>query len=129
MNEYLDAASLARLTGTFSQPDGLLTSAVRRQPYCVLLLDEIEKAHPAVFDLLLQVLGEGRLTDSHGRTSDFTSAVVIMTSNLGTREASTSFGLRPGNASRDETFLDAARRFFRPEFFNRIDRIVPFEPL
>jgi ATP-dependent Clp protease ATP-binding subunit ClpC len=129
MNEYLDAASVARLTGTFTQPDGLLTSAVRRQPYCVLLLDEIEKAHPAVFDLLLQVLGEGRLTDSLGRTSDFTNAVIIMTSNLGTREAATSFGLRPAGASRHEAFLDAAQRFFRPELFNRIDRIVPFDAL
>ncbi|MDB5322104.1 MAG: ATP-dependent Clp protease ATP-binding subunit [Phycisphaerales bacterium] len=129
MNEYLDAGSLARLTGTFTQPDGLLTSAVRRQPYCVLLLDEIEKAHPAVFDLLLQVLGEGRLTDSLGRTSDFTNAVVIMTSNLGTREAAASFGLRPPDASRKEAFLNAAQRFFRPEFFNRIDRLVPFDAL
>jgi ATP-dependent Clp protease ATP-binding subunit ClpC len=129
MNEYLDASSLARLTGTFAQPDGLLTAAVRRQPYCVLLLDEIEKAHPAVFDLLLQVLGEGRLTDSLGRTSDFTSAVVIMTSNLGTREAAASFGLRPSGASREEACLDAARRLFRPEFLNRIDRLVPFDAL
>jgi ATP-dependent Clp protease ATP-binding subunit ClpA len=129
LNEYVDAAAPARLTGTFARPDGLLTAAVRRQPYCVLLLDEVEKAHPAVFDLLLQVLGEGRLTDAVGRTSDFTSAVVIMTSNLGTREAGASFGLRPGTASRDAAFLDAARAFFRPEFFNRIDRVVPFEPL
>jgi len=129
MNEFIDSASLARLTGTFTQPDGLLTSAVRRQPYCVLLLDEIEKAHPAVFDLLLQLLGEGRLTDALGRTADFTSAVVIMTSNLGTREASTSFGLRPAQTSRHETFIETARAFFRPEFFNRIDRIVPFESL
>lgn len=129
MNECLDAASVARLTGTFAQPDGLLTAAVRRQPYCVLLLDEIEKAHPAVFDLLLQVLGEGRLTDSLGRTSDFTNAIVIMTSNLGTREAATAFGLRPAGASRHQAFLDAAQRFLRPEFFNRIDRIVPFDAL
>jgi DNA polymerase III delta prime subunit len=130
LNEYVDAASVTRLTGTFAQPDGLLTAAVRRQPYCVVLLDEMEKAHPAVFDLLLQVLGEGRLTDSVGRTSDFTSAVVIMTSNLGTREAATRFGLRPAaGQSRDEVFLEAARRFFRPEFFNRIDRIVPFGSL
>jgi ATP-dependent Clp protease ATP-binding subunit ClpA len=129
MNEFIDAASVSRLTGTFAQPDGLLTSAVRRQPFCVLLLDEIEKADPAVFDLLLQVLGEGRLTDGLGRTSDFTSAVIIMTSNLGTREAATSFGLRPGHAPRHETFIETARAFFRPEFFNRIDRIVPFESL
>jgi ATP-dependent Clp protease ATP-binding subunit ClpA len=129
MNEYLDPASPARLIGTFSQPDGLLTSAVRRQPFCVLLLDEIEKAHPSVFDLLLQVLGEGRLTDSLGRTSDFTNAVVIMTSNLGTARAASTFGLRPASAPRDDVFTDAAKAFFRPEFFNRIDRIVPFAPL
>lgn len=129
MNEFIDPASVSRLIGTFAQPDGLLTSAVRRQPYCVLLLDEIEKADPAVFDLLLQVLGEGRLTDSLGRTSDFTSAVVIMTSNLGTREAAASFGLRPAQTTRHDTFIETARAFFRPEFFNRIDRIVPFDAL
>jgi ATP-dependent Clp protease ATP-binding subunit ClpC len=130
MNEYVDSAALARLTGTFARPDGALTSAVRRQPYCVLLLDELEKAHPAVFDLLLSVLGEGRLTDSLGRTSDFTSAVIVMTSNLGTRQAASEFGLRPAAAaSKDQVFIHAAREFFRPEFFNRIDRIVPFDPL
>jgi ATP-dependent Clp protease ATP-binding subunit ClpA len=132
LNEYVDASSPARLTGTFANPEGLLTSAIRRQPYCVLLLDEIEKAHPGVFDLLLQVLGEGRLTDALGRTSDFGSAVVIMTSNLGSREAGQSFGLRPAAhepPSRREAYTDAARNFFRPEFFNRIDRIVPFASL
>jgi len=129
MNEYVEPSSVARLTGTFGQPDGALTAAVRRQPFCVVLLDEIEKAHPAVFDLLLQVLGEGRLTDAVGRVSDFTSAVIVMTSNLGSREAGTSFGLRPANAPRDEVYREAARRFFRPEFFNRIDRIVPFAAL
>jgi ATP-dependent Clp protease ATP-binding subunit ClpA len=129
MNEYVEEGSLSRLVGTFGQPEGLLTSAVRRQPYCVLLLDEIEKASPDVFDLLLQVLGEGRLTDALGRTSDFTNAIIIMTSNLGTREASSSFGLRPAKAARREVFLDSAKQFFRPEFFNRIDRVVPFEPL
>jgi ATP-dependent Clp protease ATP-binding subunit ClpA len=129
MNEYVDPVSPSRLIGTFSQPEGLLTGAVRRQPFCVLLLDEIEKAHPAVFDLLLQVLGEGRLTDSVGRTSDFTNAIIVMTSNLGTREASTAFGLKPRAAGREEVFLDAAKAFFRPEFFNRIDRLVPFNAL
>jgi len=115
LNEFNDASSLSRLIGAFGQPDGLLTSAVRRQPYCVLLLDEIEKAHPAVFDLLLQVLGEGRLTDALGRTSDFTCAVVIMTSNLGTLEASTALGSSGcGIAAAD--LVDAAQRFFRPEF-------------
>jgi ATP-dependent Clp protease ATP-binding subunit ClpA len=129
MNEYVEPSSPSRLIGTFGQPEGLLTSAVRRQPYCVLLLDEVEKADPGVFDLLLQVLGEGRLTDAVGRTSDFTNSIIVMTSNLGTREASSSFGLKPGKASRREVFVEAARGFFRPEFFNRIDRIVPFEPL
>jgi ATP-dependent Clp protease ATP-binding subunit ClpA len=129
MNEYVDAAAPARLVGTFARPDGQLTAAVRRQPYCVLLLDEIEKAHPAVLDLLLQLLGEGRLTDAVGRTSDVTGAVVIMTSNLGTREAGTSFGLRPAATSRRQAFVDAAAAFFRAEFVNRIDRVVPFEPL
>src|SRR2546430_10724815 len=97
MNEYVSGDSVPRLVGTFSDPEGLLTSAVRRQPFCVLLLDEIEKAHPGVFDLLLQVTGEGRLTDARGRTVDFTGAIVIMTSNLGVRDASASFGLRPAN--------------------------------
>lgn len=129
MNEFLDASAAARLVGTFHQPEGLLTSAVRRQPWCVLLLDEIEKAHPAVFDILLQVLGEGRLTDALGRTADFTNALIIMTSNLGAREAGATFGLKPRNASADDTYLHAAERFFRPEFFNRIDRVVPFSPL
>ncbi len=129
MNEYVEGGSVLRLIGTFAQSEGLLTSAVRRQPYCIVLLDEIEKAHPAVFDLLLQVLGEGRLTDSLGRTSDFTNAIIIMTSNLGTRAAASQFGLRPAESARDEVFLDAARAFFRPEFFNRIDRIVPFNEL
>lgn len=129
MNEYLDPGSAARLIGTFADPEGLLTAAIRRQPFSVVLLDEIEKAHPAVFDLLLQVLGEGRLTDSLGRTADFGNAIVIMTSNLGAREAGSSFGLRAANRSDRETYINSAERFFRPEFFNRIDRIVPFERL
>ena len=129
MNEYVDAYSVARLVGTFNDPEGLLTSAVRRQPFCVLLLDEIEKAHPGVFDLLLQVTGEGRLTDARGRTVDFTGSIIIMTSNLGVRDASSSFGLRAASASDASSYVQAAERFFRPEFINRIDRIVPFTPL
>lgn len=128
MNEYVDYASPTRLIGTFAQPEGLLTSAVRRQPFCVILLDEIEKAHPAVFDLLLQALGEGRLTDALGRTADLTNAIIIMTSNLGVREAAAVFGLKP-IADRGEAFVAAAERFFRPEFFNRLDRVIPFQPL
>ncbi|HEX8914102.1 MAG TPA: AAA family ATPase, partial [Humisphaera sp.] len=138
MNEYLDPGSAGRLIGTPRDPDGLLTAAVRRQPFSVVLLDEVEKAHPAVFDLLLGVLGEGRLTDARGRTADFTNCIVVMTSNLGVREAEASFGLgdpaRPGSKVVDQRvahdrYLDAAKRFFRPEFFNRIDRVVPFARL
>jgi ATP-dependent Clp protease ATP-binding subunit ClpA len=129
MNEFVDGYSVARLVGTARDPEGLLTSAIRRQPFSIVLLDEIEKAHPAAFDLLLQVLGEGRLTDALGRTADFSSAIVIMTSNLGAREAGMSFGLRPSDRSDSAVYVGAAEKFFRPEFFNRIDRIVPFEKL
>jgi hypothetical protein len=132
MNEFVDPAAAGRLTGTFGDPDGLLTAAVRRQPFGVVLLDEIEKAHPAVFDLLLAVLGEGRLTDARGRTADFTNAIVVMTSNLGAGDADAGFGLRPPGADAAAArgrYRAAAERFFRPEFFNRIDRVVPFDRL
>jgi hypothetical protein len=104
----------------------LLTSAVRRQPFAVVLLDEIEKAHPEVFDLLLQVLGEGRLSDAQGRLTDFTNTIVILTSNLGSREATASLGFRRDDSVDPAIFRRAAEQFFRPEFFNRLDRIVPF---
>lgn len=126
MNEFVEPGSAARLVGTFLQPEGLLTSAVRRRPFAVVLLDEIEKAHPEVFDLLLQVLGEGRLTDAHGRLADFTNTIVILTSNLGVRESQGRLGFRPADHVDPAVFVGAAERFFRPEFFNRLDRIVPF---
>jgi ATP-dependent Clp protease ATP-binding subunit ClpC len=129
MNEYVSAESAARLVGTFYQPEGLLTSAVQRRPFAVVLLDEIEKAHPDVFDLLLQVLGEGRLTDALGRTVDFTNTIIILTSNLGVRAAEGSLGFRGDGAQDDTVFVQAAEKFFRPEFFNRLDRIVPFSRL
>jgi hypothetical protein len=129
MNEFVAPGAAARLVGTFADPEGVLTSAVRRQPFCVVLLDEIEKAHPDVLDLLLQVMGEGRLTDALGRTTDFGNAIVILTSNLGTREAGTAVGFRSGASSDAPHYLRAAERFFRPEFFNRLDRIVPFDRL
>lgn len=129
MNELTDAAGVARLVGTITEPEGLLTSAVRRQPFSTILLDEIEKAHPSAFDVLLQVLGEGRLTDALGRTADFTNCVIIMTSNLGVREAQSGLGVGGHESRGDEAYMQAARRFFRPEFFNRIDRIVPFTRL
>ncbi len=129
MAEFGDPYSVHRLAGSPAEPDGLLTSAVRRQPFAVVLLDEIEKAHPMAFDLLLQVLGEARLTDARGRTTDFSNCVIIMTSNLGASETEGGIGLG-GHAQRGEqAYTDAARRFFRPEFFNRIDRIVPFARL
>jgi hypothetical protein len=129
MNEYVEPWSASRLVGTFAEPDGLLTSRVERQPFSVVLLDEIEKAHPDVFDLLLQVLGEGRLTDALGRTVDFTNAIIILTSNLGVREAGTQFGFGDDDRGVWSVYVQAAERFFRPEFFNRLDRIIPFNRL
>ncbi len=130
MSEFADPYAIARLTGRPGNPDGELTSALRAQPFCVVLFDEIEKAHPRVFDALLQLLGEGRLSDAAGRLSDARQAVIVMTSNLGVREAASHSGFL--RASLDEArahYVTAARRFFRPEFFNRIDRLVPFRPL
>jgi ATP-dependent Clp protease ATP-binding subunit ClpB len=114
MSEYQERHTVARLIGAPPgyvgyDEGGQLTEAVRRRPYCVILLDEIEKAHAEVFDVLLQVLDDGRLTDGQGRTVDFRNTVLIMTSNL--RSA------------------DAMREFFRPEFLNRIDEVVEFKPL
>jgi ATP-dependent Clp protease ATP-binding subunit ClpC len=128
LNEFNQPGAAARLVGTFSQPEGLLTAAVRRQPFAVVLLDEIEKADREVFDLLLQVLGEGRLTDALGRTADFTNAIVLMTSNLGVREAEGSLGFGE-SSEKDRVYERAAERFFRPEFFNRLDRVIPFRKL
>jgi len=133
MSEYGDPVSVLRLTGETGSGDGLLTSAVRKQPFCVLLFDELEKAHYSFFDLLLQLLGEGRLTDSAGRTADFCSAIVIMTSNIGTATSSNEpvgFVDRPDLAGRARKhFLSEVTRHFRPELFNRLDRIVAFNPL
>ena len=129
MNEFVSAFDAARLVGTFDQPEGLLTSQIRRQPFAVILLDEIEKAHPDVFNLLLQVMGDGRLTDALGRTADFTNAIIILTSNLGAREAAVKLGFRQSEESEAATFVRATEKFFKPEFINRFDRIVPFERL
>ena len=129
MNEFVSSFDVARLVGTFDQPEGLLTAAIRREPFAVVLLDEIEKAHSDVFNLLLQVLGDGRLTDAHGRTADFSNAIIILTSNLGAREANVKLGFRETNETNQSVYRQAAEKFFRPEFFNRLDRIVPFENL
>ena len=129
MNEYLDAAASQRLIGTWGQPEGHLTSRIRYQPFSVLLLDEIEKAHPSVVDLLLQVLDDGRLTDSRGRMVDFTNTFIILTSNLGSREAASRLGFRSANWDASGAYQKALRNHFRPEFLNRIDRTVIFKPL
>ncbi len=129
MNEYVDAGALDRLIGDAARPDGQLTSAVRQRRACVLLLDEIEKAHPAVHDLLLQLLGEGRLTDALGRTTDFSQCVVILTSNLGAAAAARHTGFTRQAADVVHTYREAVERFFRPEFLNRIDQVVNFSPL
>ncbi len=129
MNEYVTPWSITQLIGTLAEPDGLLSGAVRRQPFAVLLLDEVEKAHPDLFDLLLQVTGEGRLTDALGRTADFSNCVIVMTSNLGVATAGRKIGLVEDPQTRRQAFVKAAEDFFRPEFFNRIDRVVPFSSL
>jgi ATP-dependent Clp protease ATP-binding subunit ClpC len=129
MSELMAPHSVVRLFGDRDNPDGELTRRIERQPFAVILLDEIEKAHPNIFDALLQVLGEGRLTNARGKTVDFSSTVIIMTSNLGVREAERSLGFETGEAVRAARYREAAERFFRPEMFNRIDRIVPFGKL
>jgi ATP-dependent Clp protease ATP-binding subunit ClpB len=131
MSEYQERHTVSRLVGAPPgyvgfEEGGQLTEAVRRRPYSVLLLDEIEKAHTDVFNVLLQLLEDGRLTDGHGRTVDFRNAVVIMTSNLGStifQDASISL------EKRREAIVDDVRGFFRPEFVNRIDEVVVFDPL
>lgn len=129
MNEYVGPDAVARLVGGWGRPDGTLTSELQNRPFCVLLLDEIEKAHPDVFDLLLQLLEDGRLTDAGGRTADATGAFIVLTSNLGADEIGRATGFGDEPASADAVYLRAAERFFRPELFNRIDRIVPFRRL
>ena len=132
MSEFSDPYSVMRLTGESYFSDGLLTSAVRREPFCVLLFDEIEKAHPDFYDLLLQVLSEGRLTDSSGKLVNFCSTLIIMTSNIGASNLQSN-RIKLGKASHSEKvsehFLSAVQKFFRPELYNRIDQVLPFEPL
>ncbi|KYF65028.1 AAA family ATPase [Sorangium cellulosum] len=138
MSEFGSEGAADRLIRGTDGAGGLLTQRVREQPFCVLLLDEIEKAHRAVFDLLLQVLGEGRLSDARGRTAYFHNAIVIMTSNLGAaeRRAQAGFSGGPGAGSPEERaaldeahYQRAVAGAFRQEFVNRIDRVVPFRSL
>jgi ATP-dependent Clp protease ATP-binding subunit ClpC len=135
MSEYREPHTVARLIG--SPPGyvgygegGQLTEPVRRRPYSVVLLDEIEKAHPEVWNVLLQVLDDGRLTDGEGRTVDFANTVVVMTSNLGAGQAKRPLGFAGATAdAADARMLAAAKRAFLPEFLNRIDEVVVFDAL
>jgi ATP-dependent Clp protease ATP-binding subunit ClpB len=131
MSEYGEKHSVARLMGAPPgyvgyEEGGQLTEAVRRRPYCVVLLDEVEKAHPEVFDVLLQVLDDGRLTDGQGRTVDFRNTILIMTSNLGSQ-----FLVDPAldNGARRDAVLRAVRSNFKPEFLNRLDDVIIFDAL
>ncbi|MBQ8515967.1 MAG: AAA family ATPase [Akkermansia sp.] len=130
MSEYMEKHSVSRLIGAPPgyvgyDEGGQLTETVRRRPYSVVLFDEIEKAHPDVFNVLLQVLDDGRITDGQGRTVDFTNTVLIMTSNIGSQ-----FILNEQDATaRNTKALDALRGHFRPEFLNRIDEIIIFDRL
>jgi ATP-dependent Clp protease ATP-binding subunit ClpB len=131
MSEYMEKHSVSRLIGAPPgyvgyEEGGQLTEIVRRRPYTVVLLDEIEKAHPDVFNVLLQVLDEGRLTDGQGRTVDFKNTVLIMTSNIGSHAL---MDLSLNEEKRIKTVQEALRAHFRPEFLNRIDEIVNFKPL
>jgi ATP-dependent Clp protease ATP-binding subunit ClpB len=131
MSEYQERHTVSRLVGAPPgyvgyEEGGQLTEAIRRRPYSVLLLDEMEKAHGDVFNILLQLLDDGRLTDGQGRTVDFRNTIVIMTSNLGSSVfADPSFDRQ----KQKDAVLDEVRGYFRPEFVNRIDEIVVFEPL
>lgn len=135
MSEYMEKHSVSRLIGAPPgyvgyDEGGQLTEAVRRKPYSVILFDEIEKAHPDVFNILLQVLDDGRLTDNQGRTVDFKNTVIIMTSNIGSSYLLE--GIRPDGSideSAREQVMSEMRRMFRPEFLNRVDEIVMFKPL
>jgi ATP-dependent Clp protease ATP-binding subunit ClpB len=131
MSEFMEKHSVARLIGAPPgyvgyEEGGYLTEAVRRKPYSVVLLDEVEKAHSDVFNILLQVLEDGRLTDSHGRTVDFRNTVIVMTSNLGSSQIQELVG--DPDAQR-AAVMDAVSSHFRPEFINRIDEVVVFDPL
>ena len=140
MSEYMEKFSVSRLIGAPPgyvgyEEGGQLTEAVRRRPYCVLLLDEIEKAHPDVFNILLQVLDEGRLTDSQGRTVNFKNTIIIMTSNLGSQLIQERLHLI-NETNKDDimnelrvSLMDLLKATIRPEFLNRVDEIILFKPL
>ena len=135
MSEYMEKHSVARLIGAPPgyvgyDEGGQLTEAVRRKPYCVVLFDEVEKAHPDVFNVLLQVLDDGRITDSTGKTVDFKNTIIIMTSNIGSQYLLD--GIDENGSIRPEAesmAMNDLRAHFRPEFLNRLDEIILFKPL
>jgi ATP-dependent Clp protease ATP-binding subunit ClpB len=138
MSEFMERHMAQRLIGAppgyaDSEQGGFLTEAVRRRPYSVLLFDEVEKAHQDVFNLLLQLLDEGRLTDGRGRTADFSNTVVIMTSNIGSDRVLASdsklFETEAGREALRDVLVERLREFFRPELLNRIDDVLVFRPL
>ena len=138
MSEFMEKHMAQRLVGAppgyvDSEEGGFLTEAVRRKPYSVLLFDEVEKAHADVFNLLLQVLDDGRLTDGRGRTADFSNTVVIMTSNIGSQRILETdpklFESQDGRDALRDVLRDELKNFLRPEFLNRIDDVVIFRPL
>jgi ATP-dependent Clp protease ATP-binding subunit ClpB len=133
MSEFMEKHSVARLIGAPPgyvgyDEGGYLTEAVRRKPYSVVLLDEVEKAHPDVFNVLLQVLDDGRLTDGQGRTVDFRNTVIVMTSNLGSQRIQELAGAQNYARMKSEV-MEIVGQHFRPEFINRIDDVVVFHPL
>jgi len=130
MSEYMEKHAVSRLVGAPPgyvgyEEGGQLTEAIRRKPYSIVLLDEIEKAHPDVFNILLQILDDGRITDSHGRTVDFKNTLVIMTSNIGSQIL-----LEETDFAKAKTQVEGTLRdYFKPELLNRIDEIITFNPL
>ena len=134
MSEFMEQHSVARLIGAPPgyvgyEEGGRLTEAVRRKPYSVILFDEIEKAHKDVFNVLLQVLDDGRLTDGQGRTVDFKNAVIVMTSNLGSAQTQEMRAAGSEDWEIEATVKDVLKQYFRPEFLNRIDETIVFHPL
>ena len=129
MSEYMEKFSVSRLIGAPPgyvgyDEGGQLTEAVRRNPYSIVLLDEVEKAHPDVFNILLQILDDGRVTDSKGVTVDFKNTIIIMTSNLGSQ-----YAFDPDKEERQQHYMEEVKKFFKPEFVNRIDEIIVFNAL
>jgi ATP-dependent Clp protease ATP-binding subunit ClpB len=144
MSEYQERHTVSRLIGAPPgyvgyEEGGQLTEAVRRRPYAVVLFDEVEKAHPEVFNLLLQLLDDGRLTDSHGKTVDFRNTVVIMTSNIGSthiqemllerEKKPAAYWVDSSGKEFRQKVMEDLKAFFRPEFLNRVDEIIIFNPL